>query len=74
MTPQKIKRNVVYRVSGVVIVVCLLLIAVLRFLPPGPIDDLQPVFWLETIASVAFGVSWLIKGETLLKDQVKSPT
>jgi len=74
MTPQKVKRNVIYRVCGVVIVVCLVLIAVLNLLPPGPVDDLQPVFWLETIASVSFGVSWLIKGETLLKDVVKSPT
>ncbi len=35
---------------------------------PAPIDDLQPVFWLETVASVSFGLSWLVKGETLLKD------
>lgn len=74
MTPQKRQRNAVYRLCGVLIVVCLVLIAVLNLLPPGPIDDVQPVFWLETIASVSFGVSWLIKGETLMKDLVKSPT
>jgi hypothetical protein len=68
MTPHKRQRNIVYRASGIIIVVCLALIALLNLLPPGPIDDLQPVFWLETIASVSFGVSWLIKGETLLKD------
>lgn len=68
VTRQKRRRNAVYRACGVIIVGCLLLIAVLNFLPPGPIDDLQPVFWLETVASVSFGVSWLIKGETLLKD------
>ena len=70
MTERKRQRNAVYRVAGVVIVVCLALIALLNLLPPGPVDDLQPVFWLETIASVSFGVSWLIKGETLLKDLV----
>jgi len=70
MTEKKRQRNVVYRASGIIIVVCLVLIAVLNVVPPGPIDDLQPVFWLETIASVSFGVSWLIKGETLLKDLV----
>lgn len=70
MTPRKRQRNALYRASGIIIVVCLVLIAVLNLLPPGPIDDLQPVFWLETIASVSFGVSWLIKGETLLKDLV----
>lgn len=68
MTVRKRQRNAVYRACGLIIVGCLVLIAVLNFLPPGPIDDLQPVFWLETIASVSFGVSWLIKGETLLKD------
>ena len=70
MTLQKRQRNIVYRASGIIIVICLVLIAVLNLAPPGPIDDLQPVFWLETIASVSFGVSWLIKGETLLKDLV----
>ena len=69
MTPEKKKRNVVYRVSGIVIVVCLAAIAILNLVPPGPIDQLKPVFWLETVASVAFGVSWLVKGETLLKDR-----
>jgi hypothetical protein len=72
-TPQKRQRNIVYRASGIIIVLCLVLIAALNLLPPGPIDDLQPVFWLETIASVSFGVSWLIKGETLLKDVVVPP-
>lgn len=70
MTAQKKRRNIVYRVSAVTMAVCLVLIAVLNFLPPARIDDFQPVFWLEAIASVSFGVSWLIKGETLLKDVV----
>src|SRR6478752_5345635 len=68
MTPEKRKRNVLYRVSGILIVVCMALIALVNLLPTDAIDDLQPVFWLETVASVSFGVSWLVKGETLLKD------
>ena len=68
MTPQKRKRNILYRVTGILIVVCLVLIALVNLLPTGAIDDLQPVFWLETVASVSFGLSWLVKGETLLKD------
>jgi len=74
MTPEKKKRNVVYRISGIAILVCLALIALINFLPTTSIADLQPVFWLETVASVAFGVSWLVKGETLLKDAVGSST
>ena len=73
MTPEKKQRNVVYRASGIAIVVCLVLIGILTFVPAGPIDELKPVFWLETVASVAFGLSWLIKGETLLKDVSRPP-
>jgi hypothetical protein len=68
MTPEKRKRNVLYRVSGILIVVCMALIAVVNLVPTGAIANLQPVFWLETVASVSFGLSWLVKGETLLKD------
>ena len=74
MTPEKKRRNVVYRASGIAIAVCLVLIATLNFVPSGPIDELKPVFWLETVASVAFGLSWLVKGETLLKDATGRPT
>jgi len=31
--------------------------------------DLTPVFWLEAVADVAFGVSWLVKGEAILADE-----
>jgi hypothetical protein len=31
--------------------------------------SLKPVFWLESIAVVAFGISWLVKGEAIFKDQ-----
>jgi len=27
-----------------------------------------PVFWLESLALWAFGISWFVKGETLWKD------
>ncbi len=69
-TPRKLQRNAVYRVSGYIILACIGLIAVAA-LPPvkALVDWLEPRFWLESIAIVAFGVSWLIKGETILKDQ-----
>ena len=31
--------------------------------------SLEPIFWLESVAIVAFGLSWLTKGETILKDE-----
>jgi hypothetical protein len=30
---------------------------------------LSPIFWPETIAIVAFRISWLTKGQAILKDQ-----
>lgn len=33
-----------------------------------PVKRLDPVFRLESLAVVAFGVSWLTKGESILKD------
>jgi hypothetical protein len=29
----------------------------------------SPVFWLETVALWAFGVSWFVKGETVFTDK-----
>jgi hypothetical protein len=70
-TPQKRKRNGVYRVCGWTILACILLIAVSKL--PGikpAVNGLRPVFWLEAIAVMVFGLAWLIKGETFLKDEV----
>jgi hypothetical protein len=48
---------------------CILLVPVLSFFEEtAPIRTLNPVFWLEAIAIVAFGVSWLVKGEAILGD------
>jgi hypothetical protein len=69
-TRQKLKRNVVYRVSGYIMLACIALIAVAA-LPPikAMVERFEPRFWLESIAIVAFGISWLTKGEAILKDQ-----
>jgi hypothetical protein len=31
--------------------------------------NFNPVFWLESIALWAFGISWIVKGEVILKDK-----
>ncbi len=70
-TRRKRQRNKVYRTCGYTMGICVVLIAVCYILP-GPIESLleayNPVFWLESVAVVAFGISWFIKGEAMLKD------
>lgn len=70
MTPRKRQRNRVYATCGIVILACLAFLGLYAMALQGPaIDRIDPVFWAEAIAVVAFGVSWLIKGETLLMDE-----
>lgn len=69
-TPQKLRRNWVYRFCGSLILACLALIAGIGLLDAeAPLRRLAPVFWLEAIAIVAFGVSWLTKAEVILEDK-----
>jgi hypothetical protein len=71
-TPRKLQRNAVYRVCGYAIAIALVAIALLSFLPVTlkvAIAALDPVFWLESIAVFAFGVSWFVKGEGILEDE-----
>ncbi len=68
-TPRKLQRNVVYTVSGYTILACLAMIAVVGLIPcDSPVQRLDPIFWLESAAVVAFGVSWITKGEAILHD------
>jgi hypothetical protein len=69
-TPQKIVRNRIYRACGIAIVVCIALAAAdSLFSSAGPLRAISPMFWLESGALWAFGVSWFVKGETLFKDR-----
>lgn len=65
-TMRKLKRNKVFLVSGVIIVVCMVLAVASLLLPV--LDEGRPILWLEAIATVAFGVAWLTKGEMILGD------
>ncbi|MCH8279727.1 MAG: DUF998 domain-containing protein [Chloroflexi bacterium] len=71
-TRRKRQRNLVYKACGAAIVLCIGLIVIVNLLPSeiaSPIHVYKPVFLLEAIAVVAFGVSWLFKGEALLRDE-----
>ncbi len=65
----KRKRNIVYTTCGITILACIALIAVDKLLLAGTfVDAANPVFWLESLALWAFGLSWFVKGETLWRD------
>lgn len=68
-TPRKLQRNRIYRICGWTILACLAAIALVWNFASMPIKQLQPVFWLESLAVIAFGVSWLTKGEAFLPDR-----
>jgi hypothetical protein len=61
MTPEKRRRNALYRTCGGVMVAAMLLMFASDLAP----DGLHAFFWLETICVVAFGISWLVKGGLL---------
>jgi hypothetical protein len=74
MSERKKERNVVYTACGYTILACVGLIIVdVVLLRDLVLQAVGPVFWLESAAVIAFGVSWLTKGETILADVVSSP-
>lgn len=71
MTPKKLWRNRIYRVCGASMLACIVLIAVYSFWlnrAVPALDAYHPIYWLEALAIVSFGVSWIVKGEVILKD------
>lgn len=75
-TQRKTYRNRLYRICGLTILAVLVLIAVWDIFfeknPPAWSTGLHPVFWLESIANLAFGLSWLVKGGVVMRDLPKS--
>ena len=66
----KKKRNIIYIICGCVILAMMILLLIVM-LVPSLIPFIGIVFVLESICLVAFGISWLVKGETLFKDEKK---
>jgi len=70
--PQKRKRNVVYYICGSIMTLALLLIIMymsfLEDLYPG-VKRYDPIFWLESVVLLSFGLSWLTKGQLFFRDE-----
>ncbi|HWY19628.1 MAG TPA: hypothetical protein VNX26_00310 [Candidatus Acidoferrum sp.] len=76
LTRKKLQRNKIYTVCGCVIIASMLLIFVLKKILkidyfPGHLGTL---FCFESTALFAFGLAWLVKGETFLKDENPEPS
>ncbi len=70
-TPQKLKRNNIYRLAGIIMILSIAVIVIYITWLEHSYPHLaiyKPVFWLETFALWAFGISWLVKGEFILED------
>jgi hypothetical protein len=68
-TKNKLARNKIYISCGVVMIGCLISILIFFVFFEKKYPDSSFVFWIESLALIAFGISWLIKGGTLLQDE-----
>ncbi len=66
-------RDRTYLACGIVMVASLALTGIASLPVATGLSRLDPVFWLETAAIAAFGVSWLVKGQAILRDRQPLP-
>jgi hypothetical protein len=70
MGKEKKRRNMIYRSCGFVMILAMACITVYTMFLRGTIlAATNPVLILESVALLAFGISWLVKGNTLFKDK-----
>jgi len=70
LSKEKKRRNMTFRICGIVMTVAIACATVYTlFLRDTVISKIFPVIIFESIALLAFGVSWLVKGHTLFKDK-----
>lgn len=67
-TPRKVYRNRVYVACGWIILACVALIVIVDLFFHTATEGLHPVLWLESTATLAYGMAWLTKGEAILRD------
>ena len=70
--PHLRERSFVYRVSGIVILLCMMAMAAYLFLPTDTqkefLNRFNVLFWLEWIAVWSFASAWLAKGRAIVAD------
>lgn len=68
-TKSKSIRNRIYRACGIVIFVSLLILVILKLILGDKLLATAWTFVFETAMLLAFGISWLVKGETFFADK-----
>lgn len=73
LKPKKQLRNIIYRFCGSTILICLAAIIIYNIIKmlsgaTAPYKG-SVVFWLETIAIMSFGFSWIVKGKVIFEDK-----
>jgi len=72
LTRRKLHRNRIYRVCGLVIVVCMIVMVSLPFKSVARLlEPFEPLLCSESLALMAFGVAWLTKGQGFMRDKPK---
>ncbi|MGC1684465.1 MAG: hypothetical protein WA734_02485 [Candidatus Acidiferrales bacterium] len=74
LTRKKLQRNFVYTACGYVIIGSMLSIALFKLFNPHIMGSHYATGFFESTSLIAFGIAWLIKGETFLKDDNASPS
>ena len=68
-TQQKLNRNRVFLICGIIMILSVLgIILSVQDVFGSEADRYSLIFWFETAALIAFGFSWLVKGEVFWKD------
>lgn len=65
---RKKKRDLIYLLCGIVMLACIVALIVATIVRDKSKPEGAYVFWIESVAFWVFGVSWFVKGETILKD------
>ncbi len=70
VTNQKKKRNAIYIACGLAIILSMAALLYIKMtMDPALVDQKHLVFILETAMLESFGISWLVKGQTILRDE-----
>lgn len=73
ISKEKRRRNILYRACGIIMLIQILLIIVyMVFLRETYLSKTYPILIFESFALFAFGISWLVKGNTFFRDQIKN--